>query len=229
MANGENVFVQSVNDLIFNTSSSYFQSSNFTLLSMQNYSYSISFWVKAFVDYTDYTARGGHLVPLVRLASINPSTGENECVAILHLADGKLTMGRNIFSSSYGFVSYNVTLQQNQQYHIAYTYSGIEKNIQLYIDGQLINLYSDLEYDSPISQNNGNIPRLILTLGSISNPKDSSGQYQWLSSMCNWGGVYALNNGLYFIEFNGTMSNIRMYSRMLTQNDIQMLTSTNPQ
>lgn len=63
-------------------------------------------------------------------------------------------------------------------YHIAYTYLGVEKTIRLYLDGQFIDRYSNITFDSPIPRSDGDIPRLTLTLGSISSSKDALGKYR---------------------------------------------------
>jgi hypothetical protein len=224
---GQNVFSNGSNELIFNTTASYFQSSDFTLLFSQNYSYSIAFWIEPSVDYTATGDRGGYLAPLVRLSSMTTSSngvqGDEKCVSILALSQGQLMLTANLPSSSLYFTTYNLTLQSNEKYHITFTYSLSTKKFQLYCNGQLFNSSSDTQYDSPLMQLNGGIPRMKLTLGGPSNPKHPEQQYQWFSTMCNWGGQYALQNGLYFIEFNGTMSDVRMYSRVLTQSDIDTL------
>lgn len=116
LGSGQNVSSNGSNDLIFNTSTSYFQSSDFTLLYSQNYSYSIAFWIKPFVNYTNTVSSGGYLVPLIRLSSTTMTSSNGvqsaeQCVSILALAQGQLMIGANLLSNSTKFLNYNLKLQ----------------------------------------------------------------------------------------------------------------------
>lgn len=135
------------NTLLFNASSSYFQASNFVLLSVGNRSYSFSLWVYP------YRTNGSTILHV----SQNNAGAGNWCLPFL----GFDSRGRVRAQSWTSGGSVNVLgplLSSNTWTHLCQTYSS-SSGVRLYVNGSLFNASIPCDYPSRNS-----LP--IVTLGS---------------------------------------------------------------
>ena len=145
-ATGSNVVFNN-NTLLFNTSSSYFQASNFVLLSMRNRSYSFSLRIYPFRN------NGSTILHV----SQNIAGAGNWCMPFLGF-DSQGRVRAQSWTSGGWIGVLGPMLSTNAWTHLGQTYSP-SSGVRLYVNGSLVNASAPCDYPSHSS-----LP--ILTLGS---------------------------------------------------------------
>ena len=135
------------NTLLFNTSSSYFQASNFVLLSVENQSYSFSLWVYPF-------RTNGSTILQVSQNNIDLGTWRLPFLSF----DSQGRVLAQSWTSEGPVDVLGPLLSPNKWTHLCQTYS-LSSGVRLYVNGSLFNASLPCDYTSRSSLT-------ILTLGS---------------------------------------------------------------
>ncbi|CAF1336475.1 unnamed protein product [Adineta ricciae] len=145
------------NSLLFNSTSSYFQSSAFVLLAIGNRSYSLCLWLKPFRT---------NNITILHVYQLNQTNSVKWCSIRVSL--NQQSQLRVQARSSTGVVTLlGPSIGTNVWTHVVQTYSSIN-GIQLYINGTFYNKSSSSDYQG------GSKPVTIQLGGSLSNGTNGS-------------------------------------------------------
>ncbi|CAF1465711.1 unnamed protein product, partial [Adineta steineri] len=209
LGKGSNVsFDASSSSLLLDTYSSYYRSSNLLLGSnVTSYSYSFSMWLTILSKISI-----GMRIPLVRLSVVTPTTGTETCLAILRIDATDFVLTQYPRPSSSVIFTYNNTIKENNPFHVAVTYNDSNTTLSLYINGNVVGSSNVSSVSSLVNTEN----HVILTIGHTNDSPS-------FLDLCN---VYLGYDVLYhYISFIGMVDDVRLYSRVLTADEIKTFVS----
>jgi hypothetical protein len=192
--------------LLFNASDSYYQSSGFTLLSANDYSFSLSFWLRLIIPH-DYPENGA-LAVLQFTALINElSSGSYLCLLSLHIYPNNNSIAfffPKIFEIIY---VKNSSIMNDTRVHFGVTFASPDV-YNFYQNGQLIHSVRKQRFSSIIPDNS----RFAVTIGgaylddSLPNKPDN---FELMK-------CFARIPLLPYVQMYGEIDEYRMYARALT-------------
>jgi Concanavalin A-like lectin/glucanases superfamily len=192
--------------LLLNASDSYFQSSRFTLLSYNDYAFSLAFWIRLImpVDYPEDSA----LAVLQFTALINElSSGSYLCVMSMHIYPNNNSIAF-FFPQIFEVVYVNSSLIMNDTWvHLGVTFANPDM-YHFYQNGQLIHSERKQRFASMIPDNS----RFAMTIGgaylddALPNKPDN---FELMK-------CFARIPLLPYVQMHGEIGEYQMYARVLT-------------
>jgi hypothetical protein len=204
--------------LLFSSTDSYFQSSGFTFLMSNYYAFSIAFWLRPYMLYTN---QSNVAMAILQLATKVQSVSSEVYICFLSIYIVNTTSSQPYFQLGYAALNmYSdfdpYTVENNTWVHVGVSYSN-GNDITLYING--IN-YGYIE-DSRFSLLMYN-PRLAVTIGgSYFDDSIAVKPTNYESRKC-----FAQNPQYHYIPMYGEIDSFNVFARALTDSEFESLAST---
>lgn len=204
--------------LLFNSSDSYFQTSDFTLLMSNLYSFTFAFWLRPVLLPSD---QADSAVAILQLATKVQQISSETFVCLLDLYIVNITSNSPQFRFTFGQLNMywlpNITSVKNNTWtHFAVTYIN-QSILYIYINGVGLDGMQDAQFSLLL-----NAPRLSLTIGGsyfVDTVPNKPTNYQ--SRKC-----FAERPEYNFTQFHGEIDELRFYARQLTDLEYHKLAST---
>ncbi len=206
------------NNLLFNSTDSYFQSSGFTLLMSKFYAFSIAFWVRPIILKSD---KLNSAIAILQFASQVQQVSSESYVCFLSIHITNITTNKPYFRFEYGQLNMYTaldwyTVQNNTWIHIGVSYSNCSR-FSIYLDGVNQDTFEDTRFSLLLYN-----PRLAITIGGdyfddmITNKPTN---YQ--SRSC-----FTHNPQFNFTQMYGEIDGLKVFARALTDLEFATLASS---
>ncbi len=207
-ANSENVYQSLSNNLLFNSTDSYFQSSGFTLLMSKFYEFSIAFWLRPIILQSD---KLNSAIAILQFASKVQQVSSESYVCFLSIHITNINTNKPYFRIEFGELNMYTaldwyTVQNNTWIHVGVSYSNGSR-FSIYLNGFKQDYLDDNRFSLLLYN-----PRLAVTIGGnyfddmITN---KSANYE--SRSC-----FAQNPQFNFTQMYGELDDLKVFARALT-------------
>ncbi len=206
------------NNLLFNSTDSYFQSSGFTLLMSKYYAFSIAFWVRPLILKSD---KLNSAIAILQFASQVQQVSSESYVCFLSIHITNITTKKPYFRFEFGELNMYVAVDQyivqnNTWIHVGVSYSNGSR-FSIYLDGINRLAFDDTRF--PLLLYN---PRLAITIGgdyfddTITNKPTN-----YESRSC-----FTQNPQFNFTQMYGEIDDLNVFARALTDLEFATLASS---
>ncbi len=196
------------NNLLFNSTDSYFQSSGFTLLMSKYYAFSIAFWVRPIILKSD---KLNSSIAILQFASEVQQVSSESYVCFFSIHITNITTKKPYFRFEYGQLNMYVavdwyTVQNNTWIHVGVSYSN-DSRFSIYLDGVNQYTFEDTRFSLLLYN-----PRLAITIGGdYFDDMITNKPTNYESRSC-----FTQNPEFDFTQMYGEIDDLKVFARALT-------------
>jgi len=207
------------NNLFFNSSDSYFQSSGFTLLMSKFYAFTIAFWIRPIIMKSD---KLNSAIAILQFASKVEQISSESYVCFLSLYIANISNSKPYFQFTFGQLNMYTPLNcyvvgNNTWTHIGVTYSS-GCQLSFYINGINNGYINDTRFSLLLYN-----PRLAITVGgSYFDDTVTIKPTNYESRLC-----FAQNPQFNYTQMYGEIDDLNVFARALTDSEFAILASAN--
>jgi hypothetical protein len=217
-AYSENVyrsFSNNQNNLLFNSSDSYFQSSGFTLLMSEFYAFTIAFWIRPIIIKSDKLNSG---IAILQFASKVQQVSSESYACFLSIFIANITTDKPYFQFTFVQLNMYISLdrhivENNTWAHIGVSYSN-GGQLFFYLNGQYYTYLNDTRFSLLLYN-----PRLTVTVGgNYFDDMITIKPSNYESRKC-----FSENPEFNFTQLYGEMDDLKVFARALSNSEITVL------
>jgi hypothetical protein len=203
------------NNLFFNSSDSYFQSSGFTLLMSKFYAFTIAFWIRPIIMKSD---KLNSAIAILQFASKVEQISSESYVCFLSLYIANISNSKPYFQFTFGQLNMYTPLdwyivENNTWTHIGVTYSS-GCQLSFYINGINNGYINDTRFSLLLYN-----PRLAITVGgSYFDDTITIKPTNYESRIC-----FAQNPEFNYTQMYGEIDDLKVFARVLTDSEFAIL------